>query len=225
MGTFSWGEMSFSESVDGEATVYRATSVFSSLSSELTVTLTAAISTEEVVNGTSSLDPNTMKWGIDISNYPYQGTGTYLALKIALDSLDAVVALNSSTITSDQGNELDALLLATSEDGGICVAAWDPVVSINGVDCTNSTASVVASEVYKSDPSGDVDVVIKGDTDNIDFSLSTRIIYYSILTTCQPSNVYWDPDFAVGGEGYDSSSTNLMPTFAFIIALLIKSLF
>jgi len=186
------------------------------------VTLCGILTTKQVtVNSTTVVVPNAMKWSLQVANYPWVGTGTRLALKVGFDTADSVATLSGNLNNDDGSHESFSVSVDpdTSKSREI-VASWVNEVDISGTGCP-ATAPVLRSEVFNGELTADVDVTYpsSGDTDNLEVNRAVQIVYFSVITDCQPSVISWDPEFGIAGV--DALVPSMVAfVFAFIMAFL-----
>jgi len=218
-----WSALSVTESTDSStgANIYTICST-NGIGVNLCV-YSADIWSQLTVNGsTFSVDPNSIHHSLDISNFPWLGTNTQLALKVHFEAHTRVVPLNDSSLLNSGEQAFD---LSDSGTGKRPVSSWDDTVSVAGSDCS-STADVVRSVIYENDVVGDLDQNIQSAmsqwSDEVDINLITRIVYFSFLTDCnQPTNINWDPEDGI----VDSGSFILFPTLSIVLLAILSSFY
>jgi len=221
-----WGALTVSESTDSTtgATVYSICST-----NDISVTVCAFgvdIWSELTVNGSKfAVDPNSIHHLFNISNFPWKGTNTQLALKTHFEAVSQVVPINETTLLNSGEAGFN---LSDSSDGSVTPAAsWNTTVSVTGTGCS-ATAPVVRSVIYSSDVAADEDVNINTATNQwsgeVNLKLITRIVYFSFLTDCnQPTDILWDPDMGFVDSG--SFASVIFPSLSLLLLALFSLLF
>jgi len=175
-------------------------------------------------NSTDTQDPNFVKWSIDIDNYPYNGTQSRLALKVAFESKFAALNLTGADAPADP-THFDGITLggasSQTDPNSRALISWVKTVNVTGTGCS-ATAPVVRSVIFEGQSSFDLDTLPSGDTDGL-VDLTLRVSYFSFLTDCaDPTQIRWDPDFGVAGDM--SPATTLAVSLASLFVLLVVSL-
>jgi len=167
-------------------------------------------------------DPNAIKWSIAISNYPYVGNNTRLALKANFDSKDIVKDLSESdggtgATEIDSSNEA-ALEVAKEDTGARGIASWSTGITVTGTGCSDA-GTITRSVVFEGDVSQDRDQLPVGDTDGLSFNTAHRIVYFSFITDCQPASVEWDPEFGVAID--QNGVSGLLPSVLLLAVVVL----
>jgi hypothetical protein len=170
-------------------------------------------------------DPNAVKWSIAISNYPYRGNDTRLALKVNFDSKDIVKDLSESdggtgATEIDSSNEA-ALEVAKEDSGARGIASWQTGITVTGNNCS-PTGSITRSVIFEGDVQRDLDTFPVGDTDGLSFSTTHRVVYFSFITDCQPESIDWDPEFGVAVD--QNGVSGLLPSVLLLAAVVLLQL-
>jgi hypothetical protein len=167
-------------------------------------------------------DPNALKWSLNVTNYPYQTTNSRLALKVSFDSRRVVRDLSDDTDGQEAIESSEEAALDVNDDsaGARGVASWVTEIDVQGQGCSPK-GSVVRSVVYEGEVQGDVDLTVNypnnsTDTDNVELSAVTRVVYFSFITDCQPHSILWDPEFGVVSQ---NGVTTLVPSIAVLLLL------
>jgi len=187
------------------------------------VTFCAHAAEKEGTANRTHINPNSLKWSISISNYPYQSASGRLGLKVSFDSRNIVKDL-SATDASDENDESQAALDMSSDDDNSHrfrgIAAWVTTVDVTGTGCA-ATSTVVRSVVLDQQISTD-DENPPTDPD-IDATIKIRVSYFSFPTNCvQPASIVWDPELGVSTD--DSGAFSLKASFLFVIAMIFVAL-
>jgi len=156
---------------------------------------------DTTVHGVHS-NPNALKWNITISNYPYRGSSSRLALKASFGTRDRAREFDTSDNSTfqTQANER-GVVLSTVSNGAQAIAGYVTTVNVTGTGCSAS-APIVATLIREGQWSGDVDVTFPSGNDTesalYKLSLTDQISYYSFVTDCtNPSSIEWDPEMGV----------------------------
>jgi len=214
----NWSEMVYQQYPSGTATVH---SLCTTISGAPTITLCALLTTESNTFKGLELGANSLKFSLNISNYPYLASDTKLAIKTAFDSLSIIKDFPTNDSTDGTSGSESALQMTSTENSQTGVASWVTSVDITGINCS-STAPVVRSIVYEGQSSSDNDAFPENqDPDSLNVNHTVRISYFSIVSNCQPQSIFWDPTFGVVGAG-----SNFLPSlFTLFLASIIGLFF
>jgi len=117
------------------------------------VELCAHVAEKETRANRTRIHPNSLKWSVTISNYPYTAADSRLGLKVSFDSRDVVRDL-SQTDASDEDSQNEAALDLTSDSGDASsrgIAAWVTNVTVTPAGTCSPNADV--SEAWSMMPS------------------------------------------------------------------------
>jgi len=236
-----WAAPVTTEGANGETifTFQTADGVF-----RVDVIITASLT--ELENGVS-LAPNEMKLDVYINNFPYIGTGSYLALVGKVQS-KYEASDDEDTTAGEEGTSLE----------GAAFFSWDTTVLADGVEVDVITSTYVnadadndyddgedggdgedgedgdgseneseGSESSEPDVSGARKRDDGGDGDGDDHEdrpeVATEYIW-TFDTDAQPASIYWDPKITTKGVQVASPASIVSVTFvAMAAALLVAS--
>jgi hypothetical protein len=160
-----------------------------------TFTVTPHIAAGDFAVNGQNYAPDEVKTDILIQNYPYTTAGTYLALRIRLQS---VMKLTQNKTKSEA-------IYSNPGLGGM-MFAWLPTLTIDGNPC-----NVIASPLNKTtDDTTDPDYV-KGES---------AFHYYFTFPAVHPGVIQWDPTVAIWGSA-SSVTASLLLLVAALLALLL----
>jgi len=219
-----WGDLSVTESTDSStgANIYTICST-----NDIGVTVcvySTDIWSQLTVNGsTFSVDPNAIHHSFDISNFPWNGTNTQLALKTHFEAITGAKNLNNDSLLDENQSGIN---LGDDTDNSTPLAAWNDTVSVTGSGCS-STADVIRSAIFESDPSSDTDTNINSAlsqwSGEVSLNLETRIVYFSFLTDCnQPTDIFWDPEMGFVDTNF---ATIVYPSLSLLFLAILAIIF
>jgi len=220
----TWNALNYNHQTETDgSTVYNICSNLTA--STATVTVCVHLTTQATnTTGGHHFDPNSIKWSLDIADYDFLGTDTLLALKVSFDTVDVVKNFTNSSsegagVTGEDGAE--GIVLATDSTGTYSATAqWVTTVDVTGNTC-DSTASVIKSAIKTGQWSGDVDPIpTDPDSDSLSADIQVQVAYFSFMTTpstCQPTDIFWDPTFGVSSPSAASSVVPMIILVAFVI--------
>jgi len=204
------------EEIEGGTLHYVCTDFTNQTTPFPNVRLCAHVTEQETVANASRVSPNSLKWSITISNYPYTVANGRLGLKVSFDSKSIVRDL-SETDAALENEEGEAALDLNSDDGNGSprgIASWVTTVDVSGTGCA-ATSDVVRTVVY--------DNQVGRDTDNFpnlpetSAELKLRVSYFSFPTNCvQPDSITWDPELGVSLDD-SSSASSLSAIFSLVV--------
>jgi hypothetical protein len=189
------------------------------------VELCAHVAEKETRANRTRIHPNSLKWSITISNYPYTAADSRLGLKVSFDSHDVVRDL-SQTDASDEDSQNEAALDLTSDSGDASsrgIAAWVTNVTVTPAGTCSPNADVVRSVIYEAQLDKDVDT-FPNDPDSISADVTIRVSYFSFATDCQPDSITWDPELGVATGDDESSAITLAASQLLLVVLALLSL-
>jgi len=166
------------------------------------------------------IHPNSVKWSVTISNYPYTLTDSRLGVKVSFDAKDRVKDLSETDASEeDDQNEAALDLTADSGDSGSRgIASWVTNVTVAGAGCS-TVADVVRSVVFEQQVTKDIDT-FPADPDSVSVDIKVRVSYFSFATDCQPSSITWDPELGVAVEDDDTSSALSLAVTQWMLVIL-----
>jgi len=141
-------------------------------------------------NGTY-LDPNSIKWSLNVTGYPFELSESRLALKVAFDTTES--AQNITLPNADGIN-----LLPWSPISAI--ASWCREVQIYSENSSSEgSVRVIRSILFNGQTTGDVDFdyPAANDSDGLPITRQLVIAYFSFISQFHPDSYYWDPSFGV----------------------------
>lgn len=162
--TEKWSDFKIAPAKVNEANILEICSTTQRKSPQVTL-CTYVVDRSTIINGVEA-SPNTLKWSMQITNYPFFRNNSRLALKVSFDSFSEV-----------EDNETPNS------------------IETQGPNCY-STSQVVRSNVFKGDVQEDLDKDFPQAQDSDEkFIFTNRIVYYSFITDCQPKTLTWNPSF------------------------------
>jgi len=170
------------------------------------------------VNGSAfALDNQAIHHTLTINNFPFRVNNSRLAAKAHFEAKTRVVQYNST------GLDEAALDLSDAEDDHHPIAAWSTFINVTGAGCT-PTAPVQREIIRTVESSNDVDVMPASALqfpEQISFATIIRITYFSFLTNCQPTQIFWDPDFGLVDDSASTSSSVVVVPSSLLVAFFI----
>jgi hypothetical protein len=179
--------------------------------------------------------PGGLKWTLRVNNFPWHAGTSGLALKVVFDTRNAIreIFRNGTKLSNENAPDPREPILAnpTNEDdndsvndmGDSNTAAWERTVDVSGGTCTNCATAEVVREIFNSGEfTRDVDNIgtTFGGLTTEKLSTTTRtfrVTYLSMMTTCQPSVVFWDPEFYNDNA---NAALGLVPSLGLLAALV-----
>jgi hypothetical protein len=184
------------------------------------VDLCAHVAEKETTANRTRISPNSLKWSVNIANYPYTSNTSRLGVKVSFDSKDVVKDLADSDASLEDDQNEGAVDLTSSADASAPkgIASWTTSVSVTGQGCAASS-TVVRSVVLEAQVTKDIDNFPATDPDAVkDFKL--RVSYFSFPTDCpNPDSIIWDPELGVALED-DTESSGVALSVSSVLLLL-----
>jgi len=175
-----------------------SSSVVTSPSVQLCITIADSATTVHNLH----TNPNALKWNVTISNYPYVGSSSRLALKAAFGTRQAAKEFASADNSTFQtaANER-GVILSDVISGAQAMAGYVAEVSVTGTGCA-ATSTINATVIRQGQWSADIDLDFPSGNDTeagqLQLQLTDQIAYYSFPTNCvNPSAIEWDPTVGV----------------------------
>jgi len=198
----SWSVMSNSKTVlPNNSTIYEiCTHLNGTASPRPDVEICLIIAENATIFRGIRLDPNSIKWNITISNYPYAGTTSRLAIKASFDTRQVAAEFDAVANTTYKPAPNERGYTCSGNFGGAQALSGyvSTGVFVEGANCTSS-CKVNSTTLHAGEWSADVDTTFPHASDIIVVKLNLtaheQIVYHSFQTNCyNPSVVGWDPE-------------------------------
>jgi len=225
----AWTVMSDTQITNPDGTTAHeicTSSVVSSPSVQLCLTIADGSTTVHALH----TNPNALKWNITISNYPYTGNSSRLAMKAAFGTRQKATEFDSSDNSTFQtaANER-GVILSDVINGAQAIAGYVAEVSVTGAGCA-ATATINSTLIKQGQWTGDIDVNFPSGNDTeaatIQLSLTDQIAYYSFVTNCfNPTSIEWDPEVGVMTPASSGAGVSIPSMIAVVLLALAALLF
>jgi len=189
----------YTDKIDNETTVYTISSNVSLPGSDGGYfSLSLVISTADVFDKNVTLTPNTMKFDITVSKFPWKRNDTKLALRafVISNGVRTKSQMNYDPSNSDVPVNKDGIVVeSSSKDVKVGFFSWESQV-YNGLNVSGRIIQVKVSKEFTSDNT----------TIDIDHGETIGMIYFT-LADAPTDFIYWDPYIGVQEDTGSESPT------------------